>query len=210
GNKPELAKSWRNLDDNRWEFELRDDVTFHDGSKFDADDVVASLIRARDKPSKAFASYTRNIAKGEKTGPYTVVVETKRPDPLILNSLARIRIVSADCADAPVQDFDSGKCAVGTGAFKYSSYSPGDRLVMEKNAQYFAGPSEWDEVTLRFMPDDGARLASLLAQEADIIEALSSDGKARVEKDERLKVISGQSSRLVYLGMDVKNDVSPF
>lgn len=210
GNKPELAKAWRNLDDTRWEFELRDDVTFHDGSTFDADDVVASLIRARDKPSKAFASYTRNIAKVEKTGPYTVVVETKRPDPLILNSLARIRIISADCAEAPVQDFDSGKCAAGTGAFKYSSYSPGDRLVMVKNEQYFAGPSEWDEVTLRFMPDDGARLASLLAQEADIIEALSSDGKARVEKDERLKVISGQSSRLVYLGMDVKNDVSPF
>lgn len=210
GNAPELAKEWRNLGDNRWEFQLRDDVTFHDGSKFDADDVVASLLRARDKPSKAFASYTRNIANVEKTGPYTVVVETARPDPLLLNSLSRIRIISAECADAPVQDFDNGKCAAGTGAFVYSAYTPGDRLVMTKNDKYFAGPSEWDKVTLRFMPDDGARLASLLAQEADIIEALSADGMARVEKDKRLQIINGQSSRLVYLGTDVKSDVSPF
>lgn len=210
GNAPELATEWRNLDDKHWEFKLREDVTFHDGSAFDADDVVASLLRARDKPSKAFASYTRNIANVEKTGPYTVVVETTRPDPLLLNSLSRIRIISADCADAPVQDFDNGKCAAGTGAFVYSSYTPGDRLVMTKNDKYFAGASEWDKVTLRFMPDDGARLASLLAQEADIIEALSADGMARVEKDDRLQIINGQSTRLVYLGMDVKSDVSPF
>lgn len=209
-NEPELASKWRLIDDNRWEFQLREDVAFHDGSAFDADDVVASLLRARDKPSKSFAAYTRNIANVEKTGPHTVVVETKMPDPLLLNSLARIRIISADCADAPVPDFENGKCAVGTGPFVYSSFTPGDRLVMTRNDKYFAGASEWEQVTLRFMPDDGARLASLLAQEADIIEALSSDGMARVEKDKRLQIINGQSTRLMYLGVDAASDVSPF
>jgi peptide/nickel transport system substrate-binding protein len=209
-NKPQLATEWRAIDPTHWEFKLRDGVTFHDGSAFDAEDVVASLLRARDKPSQSFAAYTRNIANVTALDPLTVVVETTIPDPLILNSLSRIRIISADCADAAVEQFESGECAVGTGPFKFASYSPGDRLELTRNDDYFAGASEWSAVTLRFLPDDGARLASLLAKEMDIIEALPADGLGRVEDDPELKAIRGQSTRLVYLGMDVSRDRSPF
>lgn len=209
-NAPELATEWKALDDTHWEFKLRDGVKFHDGSEFDADDVVASLLRARDKPSQGFASYTRNIANVSVKDPLTVIVETKVPDPLILNSVSRIRIISADCKDAAVQDFDSGKCAIGTGAYSFVSYTPGGDLTMKRNENYFAGPSHWSNVTLRFLPDDGARLASLLSDEIDIIEALPADGMARVEASENLQIINGQSSRLVYLGMDVGRDASPF
>ncbi|PRD42496.1 ABC transporter substrate-binding protein [Phyllobacterium phragmitis] len=209
-NQPELATEWKTVDPTHWEFKLREGVKFHDGSTFDAEDVVASLLRARDKPSQGFASYTRNIVKVTAKDPMTVIVETSVPDPLLLNSISRIRIISADCAEAPVQDFDNGKCAIGTGAYTFSSFSPGDRLVLKRNDDYFAGASHWSDVTLRFLPDDGARLASLLSNEIDIIEALPADGMARVEGSEDLQVINGQSSRLVYLGMDVSNDVSPF
>lgn len=209
-NEPELATAWKAVDPTHWEFKLREGVTFHDGSTFDAEDVIASLIRARDKPSQGFASYTRNIVNVTARDPMTVVVETSVPDPLLLNSVSRIRIISADCADAPVQDFDSGKCAVGTGAYAFQSFAPGDRLVLKRNDTYFAGASHWSDVTLRFLPDDGARLASLLSNEIDIIETLPADGVARVEESADLQVINGQSSRLVYLGMDVSNDVSPF
>ncbi|WP_445503327.1 ABC transporter substrate-binding protein [Microvirga sp. G4-2] len=209
-NEPELATSWKLIDPTHWEFKLRDGVTFHDGSKFDAEDVIASLLRARDKKSQGFAAYTRSIAKVTASDPLTVVVETTVPDPLLLNSISRIRIISADCAQAPVQDFESGKCAVGTGAYTFASYGPGDRLVLKRNPKYFAGASHWSDVTLRFLPDDGARLASLLSGEIDIIEALPADGMKRVEGSKELQVIAGQSSRFVYLGMDVSRDVSPF
>ena len=53
------------------------------------------VLRARDKPSQGFASYTRNIANVTATDPYTVVIETKAPDPILLNSVSRIRIISA-------------------------------------------------------------------------------------------------------------------
>lgn len=209
-NEPELATEWKAVDPTHWEFKLREGVKFHDGSTFDAADVVASLLRARDKPSQGFASYTRNIANVTAKDPATVVVETSVPDPLLLNSVSRIRIISADCAAAPVQDFDSGKCAIGTGAYAFSSFTPGDRLVLKRNDNYFAGASHWSDVTLRFLPDDGARLASLLSNEIDIIEALPADGMSRVEASEALQVINGQSSRFVYLSMDVSKDVSPF
>lgn len=210
GNAPELATEWKNTDPTHWEFKLREGVKFHDGSEFNADDVVASLLRARDKPSQGFASYTRNIANVTAKDPLTVVVETKVPDPLILNSLSRIRIISADCKDASVQEFDNGKCAVGTGAYSFVSYQPGSNLTLKRNDSYFAGPSHWSKVTLRFLPDDGARLASLLSNEIDVIEALPADGMARVEANKQLQIISGRSSRFVYMGMDVARDVSPF
>ncbi|WP_407866976.1 ABC transporter substrate-binding protein [Phyllobacterium phragmitis] len=209
-NAPELATQWKAVDPTHWEFKLREGVKFHDGSDFNADDVIASLLRARDKPSQGFAAYTRNIAGVTAKDPYTVVVETKIPDPLLLNSISRIRIISADCKEAPVQDFDNGKCAIGTGAFSFVSYSPGSNLTLKRNDDYFAGPSHWSNVTLRFLPDDGARLASLLSNEVDIIETLPADGMARVESSGNLQVINGQSSRFVYLGMDVSRNDSRF
>ncbi|MBS9722209.1 ABC transporter substrate-binding protein [Tianweitania sp. BSSL-BM11] len=210
GNEPELATEWKPVDDTHWEFKLRDGVKFHDGSAFDAEDVVASLLRARDKPSQGFASYTRNISNVAAKDPMTVVVETSVPDPLLLNSVSRIRIISSDCKDASVQDFDNGKCAVGTGPYSFVSYQPGSALKLKRNDDYFAGASHWSDVTLRFLPDDGARLASLLSNEIDLIESLPADGMSRVESSDNLQIINGQSSRLVYMGMDVSRDVSPF
>ncbi|UYO93327.1 ABC transporter substrate-binding protein [Pollutimonas sp. M17] len=209
-NNPQLAESWQVVDDTHWQFNLRKDVSFHDGSKFDADDVVASLLRARDKPTKAFAAYTRNIANVVAKDPYTIVVETTRPDPLLLNSLSRIRIISSDYANASVADFETGKAAVGTGPFKFAGYTPGDRIELVRNDNYFAKPMPWSKVTLRMVTDDGGRLASLLAGDLDIIENLPAEGVSRVEGNKNLKIIRGISTRLVYLGLDVFRDQTPF
>ncbi|MDP0926473.1 ABC transporter substrate-binding protein [Paracoccus onubensis] len=209
-NKPQLASEWEVIDDTHWRFKLREGVTFHDGSAFDAEDVVASLIRARDKDSQAFAAYTRNIANVTAEDEHTVVVETTVPDPLILNSLSRIRIISSEFADAPVAEFENGPAAVGTGPFKLVSYNPGDRVELERNDDYFAGPADWSHVTLRFVPDEGGRLASFLAGDLDLIENLPAEGVQQVENNSKLKITRGQSTRLVYLGMDVSRDESPF
>jgi len=209
-NKPQLAVSWEIIDDTRWRFKLRQGVTFHDGSAFDAKDVVASLLRVRDKPTKSFAAYTRNIANVVIEDPHTVVVETKVPDPLLLNSLSRLHIISARYADAGVADFESGKAAIGTGPFKFVSYTPGDRIELARNDLYFEGPAPWSKVTLRMVPDDGGRLASLLAGDLDIIENLPAEGVARVEGNNKLHIVRGQSTRFVYLGMDVTREQTPF
>jgi len=209
-NKPQLATEWEIVDDTHWRFKLREGVSFHDGSAFDAEDVIASLIRARDKDSQAFAAYTRNIAQVTAEDPHTVLVETEVPDPMILNSLSRIRIISSEFTDATVADFENGPAAVGTGPFKLVSYTPGDRIELERNDDYFGGPADWSQVTLRLVPDNGGRLASLLAGDLDLIENLPAEGVDRVEGSDSLKVIRGQSTRLVYLGMDVSRDQTPF
>lgn len=206
--RPELATSWKVIDDTHWEFTLRDDVKFHDGSDFNAEDVAVSLLRARDMPSGTFASYTRNIKDVTAIGPYKVIVGTETPDPLLLNSLSRLRIISADFASATEADFESGKAAIGTGPFKFASYLPGDRLELVRNDDYFAGPADWSRLTLRMIPDAGARLASLLSGDLDVIEAVPAEGTARIEQSDELQLVRGQSTRLVYLSMDQHNAVA--
>ncbi|MFV0490298.1 MAG: ABC transporter substrate-binding protein [Pseudorhodobacter sp.] len=209
-NQPQLATSWEVVDDTHWRFRLREGVKFHDGTPFTADDVVASLLRARDKPSQSYSSYTRNIAGVVAEDPLTVVVETTVPDPMILNSLSRLRIIPAKFAEAPVADFENGTATIGTGPFRFSSYTPGDKVELVRNDDYFGGPAEWANVTLRLVPDNGGRLASLLAGDLDLIESLPAEGVGQVESRDDLKIIRGQSTRLVYLGMDVSRDVTPF
>ncbi|MQX43450.1 ABC transporter substrate-binding protein, partial [Sinorhizobium meliloti] len=77
--KPGLAKSWRPLSDTQWAFKLRDKVRFHDGSVFDADDVVYTIERIRDflkPPSGGFRSYVSGIKSVSAPDPLTVLIET--------------------------------------------------------------------------------------------------------------------------------------
>lgn len=208
--EPQLSTDWSALDDVTWEFHLRKNVKFHDGTNFDAEDVVASLLRARDKPSQGYAAYTRNIADVFAKDSHTVIVKTKQPDPLILNSLSRLRIISADHAKKGPADFDKGEAVIGTGPFILVSYTPGDEIVLKANKNYYMGTPNWEKVTLRMIPDKGARVAGLLAGDIDLIESLPAEVFDRVEKAKGFKVIKGQSSRIVYLGLDVSRDQSPF
>ena len=73
-NLPQLALSWRLVDETTWEFSLRHDVTFHDGTPFTADDVIFTIQRiptVKNSPA-SFITYVKHIAKIERTDDYTL------------------------------------------------------------------------------------------------------------------------------------------
>ena len=121
---PGLATSWRAIDATTWEFKLRQDVKFHDGSKFTAEDVVFSL----DRPAKLtnspgpYTAYTKQIVAKKIVDPYTVRLSTATPyGPLALD-VSAIFIVSKKAAEkASTEDFNSGKALIGTGPYKFVS-----------------------------------------------------------------------------------------
>ena len=206
---PGLAESWTRGDDTHWTFKLRA-VNFSDGTPFTAADAIVSIRRATEIPSAAsFRTYTRSIKAMSAPDPHTLLVETHAPDPLLLNSIGRVRIISAKFKDAASAEFNNGRAAVGTGPYALREYLPGSRLVLARNAAWWGGATPWEQVELRVVSDDAARLAGLLAGDLDIIEAVSSSSTDRVRSDERLHLIRGISSRFVYLGMDQVNEVSP-
>jgi peptide/nickel transport system substrate-binding protein len=208
---PGLAESWTVEGDTRWVLKLRQGVTFSDGSPFTAADAIASLQRATDLPSTAsFRTYTRNIASMSAPDPHTLVLETRGPDPLLANSLSRVRIISARFKDAPTGDFNAGRAAIGTGAFALREYVPGSHVALVRNEKWWGSRLPWSEVNLRIVTDPGARLASLLAGDLDFIEDVPAQGAERVKADQRLHLLRGISSRLIYFSMDQLRDVTPF
>lgn len=207
---PGLAESWTRESDTRWTFHLRD-ARFSDGAPLTAADAIASLRRATDIPSAAsFRTYTRGIARMAAPDPRSLVVETRAPDPLLLNSLSRIRIIPARFADAASTEFNAGRATVGSGPYLLREYVPGNRVVLARNDAWWGGRTPWETVTLRVVTDDAARLAGLLAGDLDLIEAVASANSGRVRDDPRLHLIRGVSSRFVYVSLDHVNDVSPY
>lgn len=208
---PGLAASWRVLDDTHWELALRRDAVFSDGTPFTAEDAIASIRRATDLPSLAsFRTYTRTISAMTAPDAHTLRIETSVPDPLLMNSLSRVRIISARFKDAATTDFNSGAAAIGTGPFVLREYIPGSRVVLARNDRWWGPRLPWAEVVLRIASDAGGRLASLLAGDLDIIEAVPAETAPRVEADARFHLIRGLSSRLVFLELDFAHDPTPF
>ena len=208
-----LAESWENLDDLTWKFNLRKGVKFHDGSDFTADDVIFSIDRIPNIPNNP-ASYESNVSmieSVEATDSHTLVVKTKNPYPLLLRRLSGVAIVSkSNVEGSTTEDFASGKVAIGTGPYKFKSYTPGDNYQITVNNNYWGVKPDFNDVTFKIMPDGASRVAALLAGDVDILEGLSPSSVPAVESKDGFKVAKRASARTLWLYVDTQNDNSPF
>jgi peptide/nickel transport system substrate-binding protein len=209
---PALAESWKAVDDTTWEFKLRRNVKFHDGSDFTADDVIATLERAPNVPRSpsSFAPYIRGKTV-EKVDSHTIRIKTAAPAPLTPTDFSTFGIIPKTCKDTTTEDFNALKCAAGgTGPFKYTEYKPGDRVVMVRNDAHWGGKQAWEKATFRFMASSPTRVAALLAGDVDLIENVPTADVARLRADPKLNVVSTVSNRIIYFHMDQFRDVSPY
>lgn len=208
---PGLAVSWKPIDDLTWEFKLREGVKFHDGTDFNADDVICTLKRAPDVPNSpsGFGTYTKGKTF-EKVDDYTVHVKTPEPYPLMANDLSTIRIISdsAGC-DASTEAFNAGPASVGTGPFKFVSYKPGESIVVARNDAYWGEAPVWSEVEFRPIKSGPSRVAALLAGDVDMITAVPTTDIATLSRKDNLQLSQGVSNRVIYLHMDQFRENSP-
>ena len=109
---PGLAQSWRAVDDTTWEFRLRRNVKFHDGSPFTAEDVLFSIERAEKLPNGQYASFVQRLTERRALDPYTVRVKTATPYAMVPYDLNSIFIVSKKAGAAASADFDSRAATV--------------------------------------------------------------------------------------------------
>jgi peptide/nickel transport system substrate-binding protein len=210
---PGLAKSWKQIDDVTLEFKLRPGVKFHDGSDFTAADVLFSVERVPKVPNSpaSYANDVKDIVEAKAIDPLTVRFRSKNPNPLLLNQLARIYLVSKKVAGtATTQDFNSGKAAVGTGPYKFVEWVPGDRLVLQRNENYWDVKPYFQRVTLKFISNDAARVAALLSGSADLIDAVPPTDFKTLRGNPKVSMWSAPSPTVIYLHMDSNRDVTPF
>ena len=209
---PGLAVSWTPLDDTTWEIKLREGVRWHDGSPFTADDVLFTFERAANveaSPS-SFGTYTKGKTL-KKIDDHTIHIATERPHPLMPNDLSTINIISKKHGQgAKTGDYNSGKAAIGTGPYKFVEWRPGDRLVIEKNADYWGEKAKYDRVVFKPIKSGPSRVAALLAGDVDFIDLVPTADIARLKNEPKVVLSSGASNRVIYLHLDHDRDNSPF
>jgi len=209
---PDLAESWKAIDATTWEFKLRRNVHFHDGTPFTADDVIFSFERAPNvegSPS-SFGIYARGKTF-VKVDDHTLHIKTAAPYPLMPNDVSQVFIVSRKHGQgAKTPDYNSGKAAIGTGPFKFVEYTPGNRIVVQRNDQYWGDKPAWPRVVFRGIKSDPSRVAALLAGDVDLIDEVPATDMARLKKDPKLTIAQTVSNRIIYLHLDHFRDDSPF
>jgi peptide/nickel transport system substrate-binding protein len=209
---PGLATEWKAIDDTTWEFKLRQGVKFHDGSEFTAEDVVATLKRVPWVPNSpsSFRIYTQSVVGWEIVDPYTIRLKTAKVYPLLPTDISTINIINKKFEQGPTADFNSGKAAIGTGPFKFVEYVPGDRIVLQRNDDYWGPKPQWQKVTLKLITNNSARVAALLAGDVQLIEAVPATDHAKLKTNPDLTIAQVVGNRLIYLHIDSNRDQSPF
>ncbi|GAB2905843.1 ABC transporter substrate-binding protein [Paralcaligenes sp. KSB-10] len=211
--KPALAESWKALDDKTWEFKLRPDVKWSDGTPFTADDIVFSYKRAKNVPGTVatFAGYLRTVASAEAKDPHTLIVKTTVPNPDLPLNLASVHIVSKHIGEtANTEDYNSGKAVVGTGPYKLVSYTPGDRVIMTRNDNYWGSKQPWDKVNYRYINNAASRTAALLSGDVDVIDKVSVSDIPRLKKSPKVTLFPYDGLRVMLLQPSFRKGPNPF
>lgn len=211
---PSLAKSWT-VDGDVWEFKLREGVRFSDGSPFTAEDVLftyARVPKVPDSPS-SYSLYLSGIKTVEAPDRFTVRITTRGPSPVLLPNLSMVPIMSKKAASgtAPegkaTDELNRGEGLVGTGPYKFVSWTRGAEIVLERNENYWGEQPDWDRVIYRPVTDPAARVTALLAGDVDLIEDPPANELPGLKKNENLHIHETPSVRVIYIALNQGDEV---
>ena len=219
--EPRLATAWREVSPTQWRFTLRSGVKFSDGSDLTSDDVVFSLQRAMGKGSN-FQVYTQGFKSVNKVDARTVDLVLAGPNPVLLNQLTELRILSRAWSEknrsVEVKDIRNKdetfahRNAMGSGPFMVKEWQPDQRLVLVKNPNWWGWKEFAGNVTqIVYTPikNEATRAAALLSGEVDFVLDPSPQDLARMRANANLKVMDGVENRTIFLGMDQFRDELP-
>jgi peptide/nickel transport system substrate-binding protein len=220
GIVPWLAESWTQVNPTTWRFKLRSGVRFHDGTPFTADDVVFSFERAKANSSQLRA-YANLAGVAKKIDDLTVEFTTNGPNPIMLEHVANINIMSKAWCEKnkcmTPQDFKAkedmitAREANGTGPYSLVSRQPDIKTVLKKNPNWWgikAGLFEGnvDDVVYTPIVSDATRVAALISGEVDLVNDPPPQDVPRLAQTGGVKVIEGVENRIVFIGMDQARD----
>ena len=216
GLAPALATKWTQQSPTVWRFDLRQGVSFHDGTPFTADDVVFTFKRAAGEGSDLKGT-TNPIKAVRKVGDFAVEIETNAPYPILPDTLTTLGIMNktwceANKAEQPVDrrkgiENTASFKANGTGPFRLKERQPSVRTVLVRNLNHFGKvETNVDEIVFTPIGNDATRVAALLSGETDVMEPVPLQDIDRVKSAGQFAVLQGPELRTIFLGMDQKRD----
>ena len=201
--EPALAEAWDNPDDFTWEFTLREDATWHDGSPVTAADVVSSYNRVIAQSSTLAPSFAR-VESFTAVDDTLLEIKTKTPDGVLLANLSLLRILPTAAATDP-NFFDA---PIGSGPFSFESFVADEELVLNANKSYWGGAPQFDRLVFVDRPEAAGRVTALELGEIDLTWGISPDMLRSVTDldDVMTEMVGG----LTYFTIWLQNEREPF
>ena len=205
--KPLLAESWELLNDTTWQFKLRKGVTFHNGEKFDADDVVFTLNWISNPENGVKVQRNVNwIKEAVKVDEYTVNVVMKKPFPQAFEFLSGPITIYPNEYYTKVGPEGMGKQPVGTGPMKVTSITTAEEYTFEKNENYTWGSPKGEDkvskIVVREIADVQTHIAELLAGGIDITADITADHVDQISQVPGFTALQAGTMRTGYIGFD--------
>jgi peptide/nickel transport system substrate-binding protein len=201
--KGALATEWKNIDENTWEFTLREGVAFHNGKPFNAEAVKFNIdYILNEKNNSFYLSRWTAIKEVKVIDEYKVHVITSTPLPNMLLRIADDLLIMEPSHVEEVGLEKAAKNPVGTGPYKFKEWLRDERLVLEANDEYWKGEPQIKSLTFRYIPEFSARLSAFLSGEIHLFKNIPVDAVERVNNDANSKIAEIGSSRINYLALN--------
>ena len=212
--EPALATDWTISEDGlEYTFNLREGVSFHDGSPFNAEAVKFSFERMinEDHPYHTgtfpLSFYFSAVASVEAVDDSTVRFTLNEPYAPFLSNLAYPAglIVSKAAVETHGEDFDRNPS--GTGAFTFAEWQSNTRVVIERNADYWDGAPPLEAVVFRPITDANTRVAAMLSGEIDVMVEVPPDNVATFSESADFELYEQAGPHLWFLILNAKEGV---
>ncbi len=205
-NKPLLAESYKWADDTTLEFTLRQGVTWHNGDKFTADDVVYTINTVIADKQVAVPSNYSFYDSAEKIDDYHVRVKLKRVFPAALDYMAMTLWIWPKAYREKVGVDEYAHHPIGTGPYKITRVDGVTQIDLERYEGYYAdspkGKPAIGKVVIHEVPDSSTEMAELLGGRADWIWKYSPDQYDNVNRMPTVQALRSESMRIGYINMD--------
>ncbi|MGO4691120.1 ABC transporter substrate-binding protein [Glaciibacter sp. 2TAF33] len=208
---PWLARSWtQSADGLSWDFTLRDDVKFTDGTPFDAAAVQANVAHIQDPATASSTGYLalRKVTSTEAVGSHEVRLTLSVPDSALLESLSQPWVAMESPAALKRSQDENCASPVGTGPFTVASWVKQDSVTLKRNDAYTAGPADsahtgaayLKSIIWKFIPESASRYAALQSGEVDVIDNAQPDTIVQAGKSDSIQHLDaprpGASNRI--------------
>ncbi len=209
---PNLAISWKTIDDTTWEVKLRQGVKFHDGTPFTSKDVKATFDRVLDPVKKMIARGNHaKIKTVEIVDDYTVRFKTDGPYPLFVERMTA-QVMESEKVIREKGDEWMQEHPVGTGPYKLVKWSRKQEHLLVRNDDYWGAKPYYKYVRIRIIPEQATQIAELISGGVDVIKAVPPDQMDVINKSGAARTATSPILRTAFLQLDqaARSGPNPF
>jgi peptide/nickel transport system substrate-binding protein len=199
---PELFESWEpRTEATEWIFNVRRDVTFHNGKTLDADDVIYSLNLHRGDTRSASKTVLENVTGIRKLDARQIQITLAAGDAELPATLSDYRLLVVP------DGFTDWGHPVGTGGYELESFEPGVRCLTRKTGRYWkANAGHVEAIEVIVINDAMARINALISGQVDVINRIDGRTADLMKRNRRFQVVRSQTGQYAVLAMNCETD----